>query len=75
MRDFKVAPIGLEPIQTEPESAVLPLHHKAKRLSAAKINFFSYRAQLSGKFFMLQKGPRTKDNNSLQLPYNKRYLL
>ena len=24
-----VALIGLEPIQTEPESAVLPLHHKA----------------------------------------------
>lgn len=29
MRDFEVAPIGLEPIQTEPESAVLPLHHRA----------------------------------------------
>jgi hypothetical protein len=24
-----VASIGFEPIQTEPESAVLPLHHKA----------------------------------------------
>ena len=27
---LEVAPIGLEPIQTEPESAVLPLHHRAK---------------------------------------------
>lgn len=31
-----VAPIGLEPIQTEPESAVLPLHHKAIELSSQK---------------------------------------
>ena len=49
---FFVAPIGFEPIQTEPESAVLPLHNRAKAKCAAKIQFFLYRASLYEKFFL-----------------------
>ena len=39
---FFVALIGLEPIQTEPESAVLPLHHKAMRRQKY-IFFYNFR--------------------------------
>ena len=49
---FFVAPIGFEPIQTEPESAVLPLHNRAIAKSAAKIQFFLYRALLYEIFFL-----------------------
>ena len=49
--DFFVAPIGFEPIQTEPESAVLPLHNRAIAKCAAKIQFFLYRASLYEIFF------------------------
>ena len=37
---FFVAPIGFEPIQTEPESAVLPLHNRAKANARQKYIFF-----------------------------------
>lgn len=51
MRDFNsVALIGLEPIQTEPESGVLPLHHKAI-LRARKNTFFSFMRALLIIFF------------------------
>ena len=48
---FFVAPIGFEPIQTEPESAVLPLHNRAIAKCAAKIHFFLYRAYIYEFFF------------------------
>ena len=35
-----VAPIGFEPIQTEPESAVLPLHNRANANARQKYTFF-----------------------------------
>ena len=38
--DFFVAPIGFEPIQTEPESAVLPLHNRANANARQKYTFF-----------------------------------
>ena len=34
---FYVAPLGLEPRQTEPESVVLPLHNRAMLLAGAKV--------------------------------------
>ena len=52
---FFVAPIGFEPIQTEPESAVLPLHNRAIAKCAAKIHFFLYRAYIYEFFFQLTK--------------------
>ena len=36
---FFVAPLGLEPRHTEPESAVLPLHNRAVRFHFAKLQF------------------------------------
>ena len=32
---FLVAPLGFEPRQAEPESDVLPLHHRAKKYGAS----------------------------------------
>lgn len=47
-RQRYVAPLGLEPRQTEPESAVLPLHHKAVLFEGAKVHNFS---ALSNKIY------------------------
>lgn len=41
-----VAPLGLEPRQTEPESAVLPLHHRAVLFESAKVHIFSLHSQI-----------------------------
>ncbi len=38
--DFFVALLGFEPRQTEPESAVLPLHNKAVAFSYCKSTTF-----------------------------------
>ena len=35
MSAFFVAPLGFEPRQAEPESDVLPLHHRAKKYGAS----------------------------------------
>lgn len=42
-----VAPLGLEPRQTEPESAVLPLHHRAVLFESAKVHIFSLHSQIN----------------------------
>ena len=51
-RQRYVAPLGLEPRQTEPESAVLPLHHRAVLFEGAKVHNFSMHSQT--KFIFIE---------------------